>query len=37
MVQLIEPTPTLHGKDTRESLKRINEPPIKKDKEYAEK
>ena len=37
MVQLIEPTPTLYGEDAREFLKRMNEPPTKKDKEYAKK
>lgn len=37
MVQLIEPTPTLYGKDAIEFLKRMNEPPTKKDKEYAKK
>lgn len=35
MVQLLDPTPTLYGKDAVEFLKRMNEPPTKEEIEHA--
>jgi hypothetical protein len=37
MARPIEPTPTLYGKDAIAVLKRMKEPPTKKEIEYAKK
>ncbi|MBR5502913.1 MAG: hypothetical protein IKV87_00455 [Methanobrevibacter sp.] len=37
MAKPIGTTPTLYGKEASEFLKKMEEPPTKKDKEFAEK